>query len=361
MRRKKKDSGGSLDSLLDTITTVVGILIILLIVVQLGADSAVKRIVEEKKQEDSKELMELAMKQFDEQERALQKEKEQLQLKQASQNKEQQKLIQEISQLEKELASKKKDIPPAPPKLQNLRQQKSKLQKDQQAVEVKVKKVKGLLAKAPKPTGQTLSKEVSLPDPKPAIPGSAPYRFLCRNGKIFPLNDVALQQMVASNLAKAGVKPNNDKEYDGKKFLSVINGNKTGTNFFSLVGREDKDKVIRFTVERKDKAGEDEAQSTKPGSKYAKILSGLSPQKNYLLFEVFPDSFGVYLAARDLANQRKFPAGWKPAHRGTDWWSYDWGYRTLGRKEYLASRPKPPPKPNTSKPAPPKKPANVLD
>jgi len=361
MKRKKKDSGGSLDSLLDTITTVVGILIILLIVVQLGADSAVKRIVEEKKEEDSKELMELAMKQFDEQERTLQKEKEQLQLKQASQNKEQQKLIQEITQLEKELAAKKKEIPPAPPKLQNLRQEKSKLAKDQQAVEVKVKKVKGLLAKAPKPTGKTLSKEVSLPDPKPAIAGSAPYRFLCRNGKIFPLDDVAFKQMVASNLAKAGVKPNNDKEYDGKKFLSVINGNKTSTKFFALVGREDKDKVIRFTMERKEKAGENEAQASKPGSQYAKILSILSPQKNYLLYEVFPDSFGVYLAARDLANQRKFPAGWKPAHRGTDWWSYDWGYRTLGRKEYLASRPKPPPKPSTGKPAPPKRPANVLD
>ena len=52
MKRRKKDDVGSLDSLLDTITTVVGILIILLIVVQLGADSAVKRIVEEKKEED---------------------------------------------------------------------------------------------------------------------------------------------------------------------------------------------------------------------------------------------------------------------------------------------------------------------
>ena len=361
MKRKKKDAGGSLDSLLDTITTVVGILIILLIVVQLGADSAVKRIVEEKKEEDSKELMELAMKQFDEQERALQKEKEELQLKQASQNKEQQTLIQEISQLEKELAVKKKEIPPAPPKLQNLRQEKSKLQKDQQAVEVKVKKVKGLLAKAPKPSGQTLSKEVSLPDPNPAIAGSTPYRFLCRNGKIFPLNDKALQGMVLTNLAKAGVKPNKEKEYDGKKFLSVINGNKTSTNFFTLFAREDKDKVIRFTMERKDKAGESEAQAVKPGSQYTKILSSLSPQKNYLLYEVFPDSFGVYLAARDLANQRKFPAGWKPAHRGTDWWSYDWGYRTLGRKEYLASRPKPPPKPSAGKPAAPRRPANVLD
>ena len=127
-----------------------------------------------------------------------------MQLKQASQNKEQQKLIQEITQLEKELAAKKKEIPPAPPKLQNLRQEKSKLAKDQQAVEVKVKKVKGLLAKAPKPTGKTLSKEVSLPDPTPAIAGSTPYRFLCRNNKIFPLNDEALKKMVSTNLGKAG-------------------------------------------------------------------------------------------------------------------------------------------------------------
>ena len=60
------------------------------------------------------------------------------------------------------------------------------------------------------------------------------------------------------------IKPNKDKEYDGKRFLSVINGNKISTNFFTLVGREDKDKVIRFTMERKDKFGEDEAQATKP-------------------------------------------------------------------------------------------------
>ena len=361
MKRKRKDSGGSLDSLLDTITTVVGILIILLIVVQLGADSAVKRIVEEKKEQDSRELMEFAMKQFDEQEHTLKKEKEELQFKQASQNKDQQKLIQEIVQLEKKLTAMKKEIPPSTSQVQNLRHEKSKLQKEKDSVEVKVKKIKGLLVNAPKPAGQTLSKEVSLPDPKPAIAGSTPYRFLCRNGKIFPLNDKALQGMVLTNLVKAAVKPNHEKEYDGKKFLSVINGKKPSTSFFTMVAREDKDKVIRFTVERKDKAGENENQVTKPDSQYTKVLSGLSPQKNYLLYEVFPDSFGVYLAARDLANQRKFPAGWKPAHRGTDWWSFDWGYRTIGRKVYLASRSKASSKPNTGKPTPPKRPANVLD
>ena len=122
MKRKRKDDAGSLDSLLDTITTVVGILIILLIVVQLGADSAVNRIVDERKKENADELMELAMKQFEDQKKTLLEEKKKIQLKLASENKEQAQLIQEISKLEKELAAKKKAMPPTPPKVQNLGQ-----------------------------------------------------------------------------------------------------------------------------------------------------------------------------------------------------------------------------------------------
>jgi hypothetical protein len=44
MRRRRDESIGSLDSLLDTMTNVVGILVILLVVTQLGVTSAVKRI-----------------------------------------------------------------------------------------------------------------------------------------------------------------------------------------------------------------------------------------------------------------------------------------------------------------------------
>ena len=44
MKRRKKGELGSLDSLLDTMTSVVGILIIILVVLQLGAKQAVDRI-----------------------------------------------------------------------------------------------------------------------------------------------------------------------------------------------------------------------------------------------------------------------------------------------------------------------------
>ena len=46
MRRAKKQSGASLDSLLDTMTNVVGILVILLTVTQLGVSDAVRRIAD---------------------------------------------------------------------------------------------------------------------------------------------------------------------------------------------------------------------------------------------------------------------------------------------------------------------------
>ena len=252
--------------------------------------------------------MELAMRQFDDQERALQKEKEELQLKQASQNKEQQKLIQEISQLEKELAIKKKEIPATPPKLQNLRKEKEQTGKRSTSGGSESKKSEGLVVQSTETIRRIIKQgSSSLPDPKPAIAGSAPFRFLCRNGKIFPLDDKALQGMVLSNLAKAGMKPNNDKEYDGKKFLSLINGKKLSTNFFSLIGREDKDKVIRFTMERKDQAGESEENVGKAGSKYQKILSELSPQKNYLLFEVFPIALEFIWLPGTFPTKENFP------------------------------------------------------
>lgn len=363
MKKRKKDEGGSLDSLLDTITTVVGILIILLIVVQLGADSAVKRIVEQEKENDSKELMEKYTKRFEEQRQALLDEKKALQDKLASENKEQAQLIKEISQLEKKLADEKKAMPPPPPKLQNLRQEKTKLDNDKKAIELKVKKVKGLLAKVPKPSGQTLSKEVSLPDPKPAPPKAKPFRFLCRDGKIYPLDDARLISRVTQEIKKAGINPNKAKEYEGKKILAHFAKAKPGDPFFILKPRIDVNKRITFDLQKKSAAGEDEEALVKSTSKYLAALKTISPKTHYLQFEVFEDSFAAYLSARDLASKRNFPAGWKPVSRGpdTDCTLALWNLYDLGRAALIASRPPPKPKPPTGKPTPPKKPANVLD
>jgi hypothetical protein len=355
VKKRKKDAVGSLDSLLDTMTTVVGILIILLIVVQLGADSAVKRIVDEKNYD---ELMEMAMRQFEDQRNGLLEEKKKLELGMAAKNKQDQQFVREIAKLEKKLSDLKASVPKSLGNSTVLQTEKKKVDDEKKKIEVKLKKIKGLLAKAPKPSSKSLSKDVHLPDPKPAPPKATPFRFLCREGKIYPLDDSSLRKSADKAIAQSGIKPNKDREYDGKKLAAHFGQKKPGNAFFSLTAIPGGDKLIRFTMERRPNVGEDELALGKSGSAYMKTLASLKPTHRYLLFEVFPDSFSTYLAAREISSKRKFPAGWKPAHRSSDWWSYYWGHHDLGR-----SKVPPPPKPKpgaTTKPKP-KKPPNVLD
>ena len=358
MKKRKKAEGGSLDSLLDTMTTVVGILIILLIVVQLGADSAVKRIVDEKKEENSEELMEMAMRQFEDQKNTLLAEKKKLELSIVTKSNLDQKLIGEIANLEKKISLLQSSVPKTIGNPNTLLVEKNKVVDEKKKIEVKLKKIKGLLAKAPKPPAKSLSKDVNLPDPKPAPPKATPFRFLCREGKIYPLDDLNLRKSADKAITQSGIKPNKDKEYDGKKLAVHFGQKKPGNAFFSLKAMPGGDKLIRFTMERRPNAGEDELALGKSGSAYMKTLASLKPTDRYLLFEVFPDSFSTYLAAREISSKRKFPAGWKPAHRSSDWWSYYWGHHDLGRSKVP---PPPKPKPGAASKPKPKKPPNVLD
>lgn len=363
MKKRKRDEGGSLDSLLDTMTTVVGILIILLIVVQLGADSAVKRIVEEQKQEDAQLLEDMAMRQFDQQRSALLAEKQRLQQQAAANNQTAQKLLNEIVALEKRLStlrSQAPDLPKLNKDLQTLAQQLLAAQKEEDKKAAQLKRLRALIAKAPKPTPASLSKDVNLPDPKPAPPGAKPFRFLCREGKIYPLDDLKLRKLAENAVNASGLKKNEHGEYDGKKLAAHLAQKKAGDPHFTLKAQPGADKLIRFTMQRRPNAGEDPEALAKPNSAYQKTLASLKPTERYLQFEVFPDSFQTYLAARALAARKNFPAGWKPAHRQNDWWSYYWGHKDLGRSQ-IPPPPKPkPPKPGAPKPKP-KPPENVID
>ena len=155
MKRRKRDEGGSLDSLLDTMTTVVGILIILLIVVQLGADSAVNRIVEEQKQEDAKELEEMAMSQFEDQRRALIGEKERLENKAAEQNKDARLLLKELSDLQKNLSqvqSTMTDLAKWKKDLQTRTKVLAAAEQEAKNKSAELKRLKALIAKIPEPS-----------------------------------------------------------------------------------------------------------------------------------------------------------------------------------------------------------------
>ena len=123
-----------------------------------------------------------------------------------------------------------------------------------------------MLAKAPKPSSESLSKDVNLPDPKPAPPNAKPFRFLCRGGKIYPIDDKRLIGRVTQELKKAGLKPNKAKEYDGKKFWLIFQSLNPEIIFFrpSLVSM--RTNASSLIWRKKTDAGEDEAALTKGSS-----------------------------------------------------------------------------------------------
>ena len=149
MRKRKKEEGPSLDSLLDTMTTVVGIMIVILIVVQLGADSAVKEYVEREKAANSQKLEEDAMKHYLKQKATLLEQKQNLQMSMAAKNKEDQKLIREIAALEKTLTETRSSMPKSLKPPPSIQAEKKKEEDKKKTIEVKLKKIKGLLAKRP--------------------------------------------------------------------------------------------------------------------------------------------------------------------------------------------------------------------
>ena len=352
MRKRKKEEGPSLDSLLDTMTTVVGIMIVILIVVQLGADSAVKEYVEREKAANSQKLEEDAMKHYLKQKATLLEQKQNLQMSMAAKNKEDQKLIREIAALEKTLTETRSSMPKSlnpPPSIQA---EKKKEEDKKKTIEVKLKKIKGLLAKRP-----NYQPEQSVFARRSAPPNAKPFRFLCRGGKIYPIDDNRLIGRVTQEL-KSRPYSNKAKEHDGKVLAHFFKG-KTGI-LFQAMSRSMRTNGSSLTAQE-ERSGEDETALTKGNSKYLAALTSITPKSHYLQFEVHADSFATYLAARHIASKRNFPAGWKPISRGpqTDSTLALWNVFDLGRAALLASKP-PPPKPS-GKPAPPKKPTNVLD
>ena len=59
------------------------------------------------------------------------------------------------------------------------------------------------------------------------------------------------------------------------------------------------------------KRAENEKAIQQPWAKLRKSLAGVRQRNNYAKFVVYPDSFGIYLKARAIADEMKVPAGWQ--------------------------------------------------
>lgn len=331
MRRAKKSGGASLDSLLDTMTNVVGILVILLTVTQLGVGDAVKRIstTDSVKPEALEEArLKLA---------EVQKVRDELlrRLKAMEQNadedpaKELERLLKQIAEEEAQVAALKEKLGLSEVATED--QLRQHFQELRQAMEAHQEKEKQLLTKinttedeldtlraqlAQTPDlGPPPAKIINLPNPRTAPEGTTPLTFLCREGRVIPVDEDVCQDRA---LKRAVYLVNRKKldggpqaGVDGKRLAEEFNDQKLRDddgNFdlqLSIPGR-----VPRLVFKRREGAGEDVDEIQRTSSRYQQKIRRIDPRRHYLQFQVWPDGFEAYLEARKIADQRGLLAGW---------------------------------------------------
>ena len=330
-RRRRSGAQGSLDSLLDTMTNVVGILVILLVVTQLGVREAVDRIssTESVDPDELAAAEETAQKlasqrtELEQQLAALSSDDpmagqrelnrvEQLIAQQAAINRdvrevlagelaERQKKIDEQSAASKELLEKfEKEIADL------------EAQFAQNAEDIAALKAK--LASTPV-TAPPPAKVVHLPNPRPAPKEALPLTFMCREGRVYFVNIDAHQTRAVrwtdAEIARRKLDANPKKGVDCVPLFASFNRQSFRDRDVQLV-LEISGRLPYLVFQRREHGGETLEEIREARSYFQRGLKQLNPERYYLQFLVWNDSFETYLEARRMGSEVGLLAGWQP-------------------------------------------------
>jgi hypothetical protein len=374
MRRRKRSSAGSLDSLLDTMTNVVGILVIVLSVTQLGVRDAVQRVsakvgidpeqlaeVEAKLAEAEKvrQALEFKWRLFElsgtEDPAPLKKEYEaQIELTEAD--------IKELERARKKKIEKaEKDREAVLAAIEKQKEEVRAMQEQVASADKELAALRALLAETP--DREVLgSKQVHLPDPRAAPEGSKPLVFFCRGGRLSFANvddfrDRSQKRALGMiRLRKLDRDP--AAGIDGKKLAELFNDRNT------IGAKENIDVILevpsaypRLRLIPEDDAGEGTEQLERSTSSYRSGVQRVDNKQFYARFLVWPDSYETYLVGRRIATDAGMLAGWQPMSTGQEYYvSLQGGIRCGPPPK---PKPKPPPGEKPPPPKPPEKPVPV--
>jgi hypothetical protein len=376
MRKLKRDDDedGGLDSLLDTMTNVVGILVLVLVMTQLGVSDAINEItansdvtqedvdlakekllsLAEDKEELEEQSKSLASFDLDAERERLKRLKEMLATRRklkADQAKQSNEFALAIDRDRKTAAKNKQEI--------------EDTKKNRQALQAKLEKslkeratLQAALDKTPKRSAPAPVKTVTIPNPRPAPPGARRVIFVCSGNRLYPMNvdrirkevELRSKQIIIRQRLNLDPKAGIDPDKFAKLYLKL---KLASDDFFNVEFYIADKRWPRLKLTPKEGRGADEKELRRGNSRIRKLLAQLDPKKFYARFYVLPDSFDVYLTAREVLTQGGVLAGWDPQ-------SPKWVFTThVGGGIELG--PPRPPNPNPPKPTTPAKPANVID
>lgn len=367
MKPRVEEEDNSLDSLLDTLTNVVAILVILLIVTQLSVSESVEKItaniqvdpaaLAEAQEELAALLAEKAK--LDEQLDALTADPAELQAKIAilqkkiADNEANRRALEQYQQ-ERE-AKAEQQAAAARKKLEEKNQAAKNLKEELQQALAKLADLEAKLDETPVPELPP-AKVVNLPDPRPAPKGAEPVTFFCWRDHVFTIDLEALREQAR------------------ERFRYVVNRYKLKSATQGILAKETIEKFNRqpprdeyFRIELvargpwphlrltpKFDEAETSEQIQRYNSDFRTRVRRLRANGNYARFLVWPDSFDIYLVARQMAEREGALAGWQIISARDDYlYSIGGGEYRFGPPPKPDPNPKPKPKPSGPKPPPP--------
>ncbi|EMI18144.1 hypothetical protein RMSM_04933 [Rhodopirellula maiorica SM1] len=368
------DEDGGLDSLLDTMTNVVGILVLVLIVTQMSVAEVVTRVTEESTVDEA-QVEEL-------QKKLLQKKQEAFELNRMlvdpldidadAQREELRKSKELLARRKKNIEDRKKQMNEFAMKIQadremaeknaaeiaNTKAQREKMQTLIATSLERKAELEAILDKTPRRQAPP-DIQVSIPNPRPAPPGTKEATFICVDNLVYPVNAEFFRKqaelMAKAIIQRGGLDRDPVAGIDPEKFTAVYEKLKDQDEFFDVEYFVQSNKWPRIRLIPREGRGANESAILNPRSKIRRdVLSRLDTTKYYGRFHVLPDSFDVYVAARGLFSDEGVLAGWEPQPA-------DWVYTTHINGGIRLGPPPPPPKNPPDPNAPKPKPASVID
>ena len=242
--------------------------------------------------------------------------------------------------------------------LEERRTRVKKIEDDIGAKEKEIASLRARLASTPARGPDQDAKIVNLPEPREAPKGAKAVVFICRKGRVVPLDIPGLQAKALDALQAASRAVVRQNAIDCEKLAGIFQKKYVGDRYCQVKIRIGGDAKPYLAVEPRPDAGDKTETIGKRTSQFSRWIQGLDPEKFYLDFRVFSDSFDTYLEARNAAARQGVLAGWIPYAPTSEYWipfGVDLKMTCLGKQPA-----KPPPAKPTDPNRPPA-PSDVVD
>jgi hypothetical protein len=158
---------------------------------------------------------------------------------------------------------------------------------------------------------ETRPKIARLPNPHPPPAGANEIAFVCRYGRIQPIDLEEMRRMLRVGIAGALGSDRGVGWNDRPWLRNLFDKLRVGTeNFRWRFGDSDESRLFADITWHDESSGETAGTLREGGSDHADELGRLARRGNFIRYYVWADSFDVYLEARYQAESAGFDVSW---------------------------------------------------